>query len=92
MPKKYGESRGRIGRASASSLSAAELRTIVRRLGFVAHKAHEAAMSNLLRNSDSNLAELFNDAFKPVVDYLLHFELEGVRFTGDEEETDDGEV
>lgn len=66
----------RMERASASSLSAAELCTIVRRLGYVAVKAHEACMANLIEAGNEELASAFNDAFKPVCDWLLHFELD----------------
>lgn len=84
MPKMYANIPKRMGRASASSLSASELRTIVRRLGFVALKAHETMMSNLLADKKASLAEALNDALKPIVDALLHFELP--------EGEDDGEL
>jgi len=76
MAKTRAGSEGRIGRASASSLSAAEIRAVARRLGFVALKVHETVMSRLRQDSDQRLAEAFNDVFKPIVDLLLHFDLE----------------
>jgi len=68
-------SRGENGRDSATSLSAAEIHTTVRRLGFVTLKVHEIIMARLLKE-DQALAERFNDVFKPLVDLMLHFNLE----------------
>jgi len=76
MPKMKAGFPERMGRDSASSLSASDLRVIVRRLGYVALKVHETVMSRLRQDSDARLAEAFNDIFKPVVDMLLHFDLE----------------
>lgn len=76
-------SRRENGRESATSLSASEIQTIVRRLGFVALKVHEVVMSRLV-TEDEGLAELFNDVFKPMVDALVHFDFSDT-------EVDDGE-
>jgi len=76
MAKTRAGSEGRIGRASASSLSASEVRTVVRRLGYVALQVHEVVMSRLTQDSDPRLAEAFNDIFKPIVDMMLHFDFE----------------
>jgi len=77
--------RERMERASATSLSAAEVITTVRRLGFVALKMHEVIMSRLMRESPA-LAEEFNDVFKPAVDWLLHFEMSEREGEGDVDE------
>lgn len=67
----------RMKRVSAG-LTSAEVVTVVRRLGYVAAKMHQTMMSNLVASGNESVAEAFNDAFKPVVDWLLHFELEAV--------------
>lgn len=78
----------RMGRAgNARVLTAGQLETTVRRLGFVTVKMHQVMMSNLIAAHKHELAEAFNDAFKPVVDWLLNFTLEGV---ARETEDDDG--
>lgn len=73
---KVKDRRERMESARTSSLSASEIRTVVRRIGFVAQKAHETMMSNLIAAGNDELAENLNDALKPAVDYLLHFEME----------------
>lgn len=65
----------RIGRPSASTLSAAQMESVVRRMGFVLSKAHEEMMRNLLQSGQVHLAEDVNDSLKPLVDALLHFEI-----------------
>lgn len=57
-------------------LSRRDVQTSIRRLGHISAKMHEAVMANLVANNDSEVAEEFNDAFKPLVDALLGFELE----------------
>lgn len=64
-------------------LSAAEVVTTVRRLGFVLVKAFEIMQGNLIRHKSYELAERLNDTLKPLADMLAHFELET------EEESDD---
>lgn len=49
--------------------------TVVRRLGYVALKIHHTVMNDLIAVGDQQGAERFNNAFKPMVDYLLSFEL-----------------
>lgn len=70
---------GREARASAfnaSGLSASEVVTIVRRLGFVALKVFETIQGNLVSSGRHQYAEALNDSLKPLVDMLVHFELE----------------
>jgi len=75
MPKfKQGSSRT-MGRDSASSLSASQINTIVRRLGHVAHMAYQTMMSRLIDDEQARLAEALSDCLKPCVDYLIHFDL-----------------
>lgn len=64
-------------RASApGELTPAQLVTVVRRLGFVMSKAHETIMGRLIAQGEHELAERFNDLFKPLVDLVVHFELD----------------
>jgi len=77
MSKSRRDYAGETGRGSASSLSASELTTIVRRLGYIACKLHETIMSKLIADGDDVLAEQFNDAFKPVADWLIQFKVHG---------------
>lgn len=65
----------RIGSATTSPLSAAEIQGVVRRFGYILAKAHEVIISRLIANQDDRLAEVVNDTLKPVVDWLLHFDL-----------------
>lgn len=76
MPKTYGTTSERIGRASASSLSASEINSVVRRIGYVVGTAHEVIMKRLIDDGDAAFAEMVNDALKPVVDFLMHFDVE----------------
>lgn len=62
---------------AAAPMTERQLETVVRRLGYVASKAHEQMMRNLVESRQAELAEDFNDAFKPVVDFLLHFTVRG---------------
>lgn len=74
--------KGRMdAKRTARSESEMVAQTVVRRLGFLALKAHEVIMSRLIEE-ESPLAVTFQDAFKPLVDAMVHFEI------GD----DDGEV
>jgi len=68
-------SRENRGEATASSLSAAEVITTVRRLGYIALKMHEVIMSRL-GEGDAGTAERFNDMFKPLAEMLIRFDLE----------------
>jgi len=65
--------RSSLGASAAAEVAVAT--TVVRRLGYVAVKAHEALMSNLIHKGCSDVAEAFNDAFKPLVDAMLNFEM-----------------
>lgn len=68
----------RLGRASASPLSASELRDfeyIVRRMGQALSLVHSLLMTRLIDERDSALAERLNDELKPLVDMLLRFEV-----------------
>jgi len=60
---------------SGPSLSASEVVTVVRRLGFVLLKAHEVMQGNLVSHGQYELAERLNDSLKPLADMLAHFEL-----------------
>lgn len=75
MPIHRSNSPDRVRARSAVPLSAAALRTVVRRLGLVAIKAHEVLMSRLIEEGQVAMAEALNDAFKPLADALIHFEL-----------------
>lgn len=82
--RKENEGDGRQAGASAlnaSSLSASEVVTIVRRLGFVALKVFETIQGNLVSAGRHSYAEALNDSLKPLVDMLVHFELEEQRDT-----------
>jgi len=66
---------GKMGRREAVP-TARELRSVVRRMGYVITKFHETAMAALTAAGMVRLAEEFNDTVKPVADYCNHFELE----------------
>lgn len=55
--------------------SAATVNTVVRRLGYVGHKAHEALVSSLTASGQYDIAEAFNNAFKPLVDLMMRFDV-----------------
>lgn len=65
----------RMGTEGVPPLSAAECTTIVRRFGYIAAKMHETVMSRLIADGQHDTAEVFNDTFKPVVDWLLNFDV-----------------
>lgn len=73
LQKSRGEHRGR---RPPPSLSASEINGVVRRLGFVLSQAYTVMQSNLISNNRLDLAEALGDCLKPLVDMLLHFELE----------------
>lgn len=58
----------------------------VRRLGYVAAVMHEAIMNSLVRGDDAFAAD-FNDEFKPIVDWLLNFDVS--RATPEDEDGDE---
>lgn len=66
---------GRQAGNRTGELSRAELVTTVRRLGYVALRVHEVVMGQLISTDRHELAEQFNDLFKPLADLLIHFEL-----------------
>jgi len=57
-------------------LERATIVTTVRRLGFIMVKMHEVIMGRLVRQQEHELAEQFNDVFKPLADLLVHFDLD----------------
>jgi len=75
-----------MGARAPFSLSAAEereattraVRSIVRRLGVVLGAALDAAISEMLRHQMIDTAGELRDSLKPLVDGLVHFELENV--------------
>lgn len=66
--------------AKRSSLSAAEINTIVRRLGIVLLRAVETMESNL---GDSPLRVAVRDSLKPVCDYMIHFDVSDLEVEDD---------
>lgn len=83
MSKVRGETREeRIARASAASLLAEReatvraVQSIVRRLGVVLGAAHAAAESELIRHGMVETAEELRNGLKPLIDALVHFEVE----------------
>lgn len=78
--QRFSKENGRAGSAGESrtadgTLSRAELITTVRRLGYVCIKVHEIVMGRLTTQGHYELAERFNDIFKPLADMLLAFDL-----------------
>lgn len=75
---------GRENRREASSLAAAQernatvraVRNVVRRLGVVLGAAHAAAEEQILRHGMVATAETLRDGLKPLIDSLVHFEVE----------------
>lgn len=97
MPQKLDRLNKRMGEArraettpspSGASLSASEIVTVIRRLGYVALTAYDVIQGNLTSRGNYRLAEALGDTLKPLVDMLVHFELEDVPDT----EVDNGEV
>lgn len=76
--RKYSSTRMR----PEATLHLSQVNATMRRLGYVASRVHEVIISNLIAADKRELAELYNDIAKPIVDALLHFELEE---TSDEE-------
>lgn len=75
--RKFMRTRMGAGRQpGVAALGASQINTVVRRLGFVAQKAYETMVSNLIAADDAGLAEALGDAFKPVVDYMIHFDID----------------
>jgi len=61
---------------SRGELSRAEIVTVVRRLGYVALRVFETIQGNLVSSGRHQYAEALNDSLKPLVDLLVHFELD----------------
>jgi len=61
---------------SRGELTRAEIVTVVRRLGYVALRVFETIQGNLVSSGRHQYAEALNDSLKPLVDLLVHFELE----------------
>lgn len=57
-------------------LDGATINTIVRRLGHVALQVFNTIQGNLVSSGRHQYAEALNDSLKPLVDLLVHFELE----------------
>jgi len=86
MKEKLQNSRRRMGEpalagesvtdATRTALERATIITTIRRMGFIAIKIHEVVMGRLTSQGEHELAERFNDCFKPVADMLVHFELD----------------
>jgi len=74
--QRFSKRMGEEAKASETSLSKQELVTTVRRLGYICIKMHEIVMGRLTTQGEHELAERFNDVFKPLADLLVHFELE----------------
>lgn len=54
-----------------------EIERSVRSIAQVLLRLHQLCMTRLCHDNDIELAEELNDALKPAIDFLLHFELEG---------------
>lgn len=64
------------GQNLVGAADAATINTVVRRLGFVALRVFETIQGNLVSSGRHEYAEALNDSLKPLVDMLVHFELE----------------
>jgi len=87
LSKRMGAAAKAAASAPAGAMNRAELVTTVRRLGYVALRVHEVVMGRLTTDQRYELAEQFNDLFKPLADMLVHFELKD-----DGKEDNDGEL
>lgn len=67
-------------RASAESAQATvrAVRAVVRRLGVVLGAAHQAAESEMIRLGMIDTAGELRNSLKPLIDALVHFEVEDV--------------
>lgn len=100
--QRFSKENGRAGSAGESvtagvtegELERATIVTTVRRLGFIMIKMHEVIMGRLIRQEEHELAEQFNDCFKPLADLLIGFSLddtlEGENESVSEEGQDNG--
>jgi len=75
MEKTRQNLRERIGSASSSSLVASEYQRCIREIGVVLEKLHQLVMTRVCSENDLELAETLNDEVKPVIDWLIHFEV-----------------
>lgn len=64
------------------ALDRATIITVVRRLGYVALQVFNTIQGNLVSSGRHQYAEALNDSLKPLVDMLVHFDLD------DEENTE----
>lgn len=75
----YGTKENERARASsllASGVSAERtINTVVRRMGVVGAKALDAMMADLIASDSDELAMALNNALKPIVDMMLHFDI-----------------
>jgi len=70
-------------------LERATIVTTIRRFGWIATKMHEVIMGRLVRQQEHELAEQFNDVFKPLADLLVHFNLDDT-LEGEGDSSSDG--
>jgi len=76
----------------AGELERATIVTTVRRLGFIMVKMHEVIMGRLIRQQEHEMAEQFNDLFKPLADLLVHFTLDDTLESEEEQGGGDGQL
>jgi len=76
-------SRKRMERASASSFAAQvpELVSVVRKSGYALAKLHDLVMTRVCSDDDVELAETLNDELKPLIDAMIHFDVEALDAT-----------
>lgn len=67
--------RERIGRASASSLSASDIENVVHRIAFVLLRFYELVQARAESEGDQVIAAKLNDELKPLIDAIMRFEV-----------------
>lgn len=66
------------GRARSASLLASDLAaygSVLRETGRALEKMHQLLMTRVCADDEVELAEQLNDELKPLLDYLIHFEV-----------------
>lgn len=77
--------------ATEGELERATIVTTVRRLGYIMVRMHEVIMGRLIRQEEHELAEQFNDCFKPLADLLVGFSLDDTLEEENESVSEEGQ-
>lgn len=87
MPRHYGSREDARRRSAGATATVLTIRNIVRRMGVTLNAALDCAISEMLAHSMVETAGALRDELKPLVDALVHFEVDEL----DNAEDDDGD-